>query len=86
MRSNAGFVRLLVEWLETEGPQDVPERVVAAALADARRVGQSHPLIRMPAWPAVARRPRLAFVLLAAALAVALALGALLSVGNRRGP
>ncbi len=34
------FDRLLASWLETEGPQDVPARLVDDALASARRQGQ----------------------------------------------
>lgn len=90
MRSDVSFDRLLAEWLDTEGPQDVPVRVVDAALADARRVGQTRlwpwfglfPTLRSPTVGGV---PRMAWVLLVMALLLAL-VGALLVVGqpNRR--
>ena len=36
--------RLLASWMEADGPQDVPGRVVQRAFRDARRVNQEHHL------------------------------------------
>lgn len=91
MNADVGFERLIASWLASDGPQTVPDGLVDAALARARRLPQERvPLSSLPAAVAerAARatpRSRAAFLILAAALTAALALGALLAVGQHRG-
>jgi Tol biopolymer transport system component len=89
MRSDVSFERLLGDWLETDGPQDVPAFVVEAALADAARLPQVRgwlQRLRPDVGPAAhpVRRGRLALALVLAALLLVTMVGGLL-VGQRRG-
>lgn len=92
MTVSADFDRLLDAWLETEGPQDVPEQVVSTAFAEARSMAPRQPLIPWldrRAWPGArrgatalpARRPVLIAALTIAGL-LGLALAAAM-VGSR---
>ncbi len=88
MSENVGFDRLLSEWLEYDGPQDVRAEVVDAAIASASRVEQRRswrrflpagPGVRLPAFVGV---PATALVLIGALL-LALLVGALIIAGQR---
>ena len=98
MTSQHDLDRLLGSWMEADGPQDVPARVVQRAFRDARRVKQQS-LLRsaLLGWPSrwgaatLARRrsgglPRLVAVLLALVLLALLAAGGLLVGGQLLGP
>jgi Tol biopolymer transport system component len=82
MRADTRFDRLVADWLEQDGPDDVPASIVEAAIADASRVGQARAW-RLPAlWsPLGASRgiPRVAMVLVAVALLGAVLLGAVIT-------
>lgn len=56
MSATPGLERTLVTWLDEEGPHDVPARVVEAALAEARTVGQRSGWLTTTWWDPAFRR------------------------------
>jgi hypothetical protein len=91
MTATFDFDRLLAAVLETGGPQAVPEKVVEAALAQARDAGQRRPRVApldRNAWPprrtsmANPATARLVLIVLAALLTTAL-VAASIGIGSR---
>jgi hypothetical protein len=86
MTPRQDFDRLLGDWLDAEGPHDVPAGIVDAALAEASRVPQARDWLGRlplagPAWPSgsPARARRVSLALLLVGLLAALAFGALVA-------
>jgi hypothetical protein len=92
MTQTTDFDRLLTSWMEADGPQDIPQRVVAAAFSEARGIEQRRDItgavIRLfprsgspNAEPRTGRR-RIGPLLLVTALICLLVVGAVL-VGSQ---